>query len=461
MDPDTVKVNLLTGTASFMVTGDVLNEETVEKTITQMGYSASSVSIIAEQQQPSPSPAPSTPSKHKVDMIITGMFCPKCVTKVTKALSSLPAVQSDTIRISLETGRTSFQYTGDAATTRQKIRQTILQLGFMADSIEIIKLEEKEEKAAAGKSAEPSTTTATRLTVTGMTCSSCVANIERAILKQPGVFSCQVNLLAKSAVVQHDPSVVGARALVNMIEQLGYKAQVTHDMASKTLSEQRQSMRASLQREINELRSRFLWSLVFAIPIVIIDMIIMMALPGDNPARQGLMTPITAGLSVGDLVSFFLATPVQFWLGLPFYVNSYRSLVYSRMANMETLVAMGTTVAYAASVGSIIAAMVKQNHGDSMDYFETSVLLITFIHCGKWLEALAKGKTAETITKLMDLQPDRAVLVEINTTPINGSDQLTLTASHENKQQSKVAEYEHVREVLLEREIDAKDIQGF
>jgi len=151
-------------------------------------------------------------------------------------------------------------------------------------------------------------------------------------------------------------------------------------------------------------------------------MVMMMMLPKSNPVRQGLMREVTPGLRIQDIIMFILATPVQFWLAQPFYRKAYRAIRYTRTANMETLVALGTSVAYFASLGSIIAAMAtsKPQHNMDMDqpstsgvdFFETSVFLVTFINLGKWLEAMAKGKTAETITKLMDLQPDTATLVK-------------------------------------------------
>ncbi|KAI9488518.1 E1-E2 ATPase-domain-containing protein [Zychaea mexicana] len=425
---DSVKVNLLTGGGSFEVQGDVLNETQIINAITRMGYSASNVSILAEQQ------TASTPATYQVDMIVSGMYCMNCVDKVRQALSELPGSRSDTVKVNLESGRTSFQYSSHAL-SRKRITDTIMQLGFMADSVDIAKIFSGEDERSDEEKAK-NNMAVTRLSVTGMTCSSCVANIERAMMKQSGVSSCQVNLLAKSAVIHHNPSVVGARALSNMIEQLGYKAEPQTDNATNALNDQREAMRATMQKEMDLLKRRFLWSLLFAIPIIIIDMIFMMALPEHNPVRMAFMKSIVPGLSIADLISFLLATPVQFLLGWPFYVKSYRSLRYARTANMETLVAMGTSVAYAASVGRIIAAIIKQEEDHSMNFFETAVLLITFIHLGKWLEALAKGKTAETITKLMDLQPDKAILKNVN-----------------------VIEYEHVQEVMAEREIDIKEIQ--
>ncbi|CAO3600568.1 unnamed protein product [Absidia cylindrospora] len=451
VDANSVKVNLLVGSATFNVRGDVLSSKDISEAVEQMGYAASNISMMAENQQEL-----QDRTTYAVSLIISGMYCELCVTKVRDVVAAMPGVDKSSIMVDLDSGCAKFKMASDVV-TRQKIYKDIQQLGFAADSIDIKKLGGKSDTGPGGGDEDGDHgLSTTRLTVTGMTCSSCVANIERVVLKQPGIKSCQVNLLAKSAVIIHDPSIIGARALANMIEQIGYKAELAPVQASE-LSDQRTAMRETMQKEIQLLRFRFLWSLVFAIPTVLISMIFLMAIPSSNKVHQAFTVEITGGLTIGDLILFLLATPVQFWLGLPFYKKAWRSLYYTHSANMETLVALGTTVAYLASVGSVIAAMVRaqqssqdmtgdglmvmtadgqqqqMNQPMSMNYFETSVLLITFIHLGKWLEALAKGKTAETITKLMDLQPEQAVLVQVKK---DGD-----------------------KEILLEQEISSKDIQ--
>lgn len=448
--PSSVQVNLLTKTGGFSVQGDMLDEQTIIKAVKDMGYTASKVVFIASATNNVPEVSTTIPV-YRAEMIITGMYCPNCIEKVHTALVKLHGIRIPSIEVDLDSGRASFEFTGEFI-TRQRIHQSILQLGFSAESIKITKSMRKvvDSDTASITSQKSQKYVSTHLVVTGMTCSSCVANIERTLMKQTGVISCQVNLLAKSAVIEHDPNLIGARSLAQMIEQIGYKAELSQDTQGNTIAEQRASMRETMDAELNMLKSRFLWSLLFAVPVVLIAMIFMMALPDSNPIHRFFMRPITRGLSIGDLILFLLATPVQFWLGLPFYVKAYKSLVYSRTANMETLVAMGTTVAYVASVASVIAAMVQPKHSGamSMNYFETSVLLITFIHFGKWLEALAKGKTAETITKLMDLQPETATLVEIKKSP--GESGSTLVEESE----------EHLQDILTEKEIESKDIQG-
>lgn len=456
--PDSVQVNLLTRIGTFSVHGDMLDEQTIIKAVKNMGYTASKVVFISgpPNQQPEITDTQQTQTVYKAEMIITGMYCPNCIEKVHSALVKLHGIRSQSIQVDLDSGCAGFEFTGEFI-TRQRIHQSILQLGFSAESIKVTKSMRKviDSDTASISSQKSNVFVSTHLVVTGMTCSSCVANIERTMMKQPGVISCHVNLLAKSAVIEHDPNIIGARSLAQMVEQIGYKAELSQDMQGNTIAEQRASMRETMDTELAILKSRFLWSLLFAVPVVLIAMIFMMALPSSNPIHKFFMKPITQGLSIGDLILFLLATPVQFWLGLPFYVKAYKSLVYSHTANMETLVAMGTTVAYVASVASVIAAMVRSMPGAmSMNYFETSVLLITFIHFGKWLEALAKGKTAETITKLMDLQPETATLVEISKNPRQSISERSLTIVNSD---TDVIESE---DILIEKEIESKDIQG-
>ncbi|KAI8084938.1 E1-E2 ATPase-domain-containing protein [Halteromyces radiatus] len=446
VDVNSIKVNLLVGSATFNIRGDVINDKDISEAVEHLGYVASNISMVVEnsEEEEQQQQQQQQDIVYAVSLIISGMYCESCVDKVKAVIAAMPGIKKSSILVDLDSGCASFLMDSDMV-TRQRVYKEIQQLGFAADSIDIKKTR---SKSTAGPEVADDDTdkgfSTTRLTVTGMTCSSCVANIERVMLKQPGIQSCQVNLLAKSAVIVHDPSTIGARVLANMIEQIGYKAELAAIQTSE-LSDQRATMRETMQKEIQVLRSRFLWSLLFAIPTVLISMIFLMAVPSYGRVHQVFIIEITGGLTIGDLLLFLLATPVQFWLGSPFYKKAWKSLYYTHSANMETLVALGTTVAYLASVGSVIAAMVRAHQPHygmdngmgqssmSMNYFETSVLLITFIHLGKWLEALAKGKTAETITKLMDLQPEQAIMVQIQ------------------KKDDK--------EVLIEEEIDSKDIQ--
>lgn len=414
VQPDSVTVNLLMGNGTLVFGGNTINDKYLKDTIENLGYEVDGVHIIDMHASRTLNGVTTNILQFR-DMIVSGMFCQGCVGKLEKVLTALEGVDKRTVSVSLEHGAASFVYQGDS------ISRTVIEknLGFIADTIEIVEEQPSTIKSEDSSSSPFSTDrslagdlTTTRLSITGMTCASCVNTIERILLNCSGVYKAQVNLVTNSALVLHDSLVIGTREIVEAVNEVGYEAQMIQDTS---VQDQRDTMRDRMHREETKLRNYFLWSLLFAVPVLLISMIFMLALSVSNPVRQVFEAEITHGLSVGDLVLFLLATPVQFWLGWPFYRKAYRSLIYSHTANMEVLVSMGITVAYVSSIGSIIAAMAQANKSvAAMEFFDTSVFLVTFIHLGKWLEALAKGKTAETITKLMDLQPEEAVLVKVS-----------------------------------------------
>ncbi|CAO3568561.1 unnamed protein product [Mortierella alpina] len=420
VQPASVAVNLLIGSATLLASPQLCPESLITETIENAGYDVTACNY-ADTPPLVPS-AGAQPSIYRASLDISGMFCSSCSSKVEGLLKSLPRVIPTSVKVSLATGNAAFEYQlqqdQSSALTSNSIADKIRGLGFEADHIKIEKLSDSGPGPMDDSDPAPSLTT-TRLDISGMTCASCVSAIESSLMGLGGIHQVQVNLLAKSGVIVHDPTVIGVRDLMSAVEDTGFDVALAPDDAVTS----RNALQDKIKREELLLRRRLLLSLVFAIPMFIVSMVIMMMLPKSNPARVWLMKPIIPGLRIQDVIMFVLATPVQFWLAQPFYRKAYRGLRYTRSANMETLVALGTSVAYFASLGSIIAAMAKdepqQHHGtDSMgmsstgvDFFETAVFLVTFINLGKWLEAKAKGKTAETITKLMDLQPESATLV--------------------------------------------------
>ncbi|KAI8603947.1 E1-E2 ATPase-domain-containing protein [Dissophora ornata] len=429
VQPSSVAVNLLIGSATLLASPDLCPSSLITETVENAGYDVTACNYAESHSAPSESQtrstALSTSSQHSIyraSLNITGMFCGSCSSKVESLLKSIQRVIPTSVKVSLTTGHAQFEYQvqkdqSSSIITSSSIADKIRELGFEADHIKIEKISDDDLTLFSDPDAAPSLTT-TRLDISGMTCASCVSAIESSLSSLQGIHQVQVNLLAKSGVIVHDPTLIGVRNLITAVEDTGFDVALAADDAVTS----RSALQEKIKREELLLRRRLLLSLAFAVPTFIVSMVMMMMLPESNPVRMGLMKEIIPGLRVKDLVMFALATPVQFWLAKPFYIKAYRAIRYTRTANMETLVALGTSVAYFASLGSIIAAMVKgRNQGMDMsssdvDFFETSVFLITFINLGKWLEAMAKGKTAETITKLMDLQPETATLVKADET---------------------------------------------
>ncbi|GJJ79177.1 P-type Cu+ transporter [Entomortierella parvispora] len=450
VQPGSVSVNLLLGQATLLASPTLCPVELITETIENAGYDAS-LCRYAETLPPANKTKKSSNadgaignningSRYRASLTVSGMFCSSCTSKVESLLKSLHGAIPTSVKVSLATGDAQFEYKtksiSDSSSSLSTISShsladKIRDLGFEANHIRIERIpDDIDDRTMASQidqdphgDGTANTTTTTRLDISGMTCASCVSAIETSLMGLTGIIQVQVNLLAKSGVIVHDAEVIGVRDLISAVEDTGFDVSLAADDALLS----RNALQDKIKKEELMLRRRLLLSLVFAVPMFIVSMIMMMMLPNSNPVRQGLMRQVIPGLRIQDIIMFILATPVQFWLAKPFYVKAYRALRYTRTANMETLVALGTSVAYFASLGSIIAAMATSktpSHGHGMDmpptsgvdFFETSVFLVTFINLGKWLEAMAKGKTAETITKLMDLQPDTATLVKADET---------------------------------------------
>lgn len=212
-----------------------------------------------------------------------------------------------------------------------------------------------------------------------------------------GVLDASANAVTGKAEIKYDPDRVGPRALLAALHNAGYDA---HPAPQDSGAD------GTLLREKEKLfwRRKFLISLVFSVPLFIINMIFM-NIPAIN---KGLETTV-GGFMIGDIVSFALATPVQFWVGWTFHYGAWRALRRGR-PNMDVLVSVGTNAAYAYSIVSIAWERANADYRGHGNFFETSALLITFICLGKYLEAAAKGKTSQAIQELLRLAPTTATL---------------------------------------------------
>ena len=221
------------------------------------------------------------------------------------------------------------------------------------------------------------------LKITGMSCAACSSRIEKTLNKMPGVTSAVVNLTMEKATVQWQPDTVTLGDITGKIEKLGFGAHEANDTAQ---SEQDKKIQ---HEEISRQRFRLTLAAVFSLPLLGAMILHMAGVMG--PAADVLMNPYW---------QWALATPVQFVAGWQFYQGAYRSLA-SGSANMDVLVALGTSAAYFYSIANIVS------HSSEL-YFETSAILITLIILGKLLEAAAKGKTSEAIKALLGLQAKTA-----------------------------------------------------
>ncbi len=227
--------------------------------------------------------------------------------------------------------------------------------------------------------------------VAGMHCASCVSRVERALEKAPGVTSAVVNLVTGQATVTYAPHETSIPQIIQTVKGAGYEAKEvtqTNRRAGRVGEGDREEKKR--EEEIKGHFLRFLISAIFSLPLV---SLMLSHLFGVN-LPTWLESPY---------FQFLMATPVQFGAGWQFYRGAFSAL-RAGSANMDTLIAMGTTAAYAFS---LYQTFVSFGHV----YYESSAVIITLVLLGRYLEARAKGKTGEAIEKLMQLSPQKTYII--------------------------------------------------
>src|SRR3989338_992845 len=224
--------------------------------------------------------------------------------------------------------------------------------------------------------------------VKGMHCASCVAKVEKKIKADPGVLDASVNLLTEKATVKYTMGETDEKKIKAGIESLGYEVFEQEHVHAHAGEEEHHHA-----DDIGLLKKRL------AVGAVLSSIIFIASFPEWFGNLGVLNNPI---------LLFVLATPVQFWVGLPFYRGAFNALK-NRTTDMDTLIAVGTTAAYAYST---VAAFVPGFQGAASGmYFDTAAVIITLILLGRYLEAVSKGKASEAIKKLIGLQPKTALVV--------------------------------------------------
>ncbi|EHA6116822.1 copper-translocating P-type ATPase, partial [Staphylococcus pseudintermedius] len=218
--------------------------------------------------------------------------------------------------------------------------------------------------------------------ITGMTCAACSARIERVLQREAGIDQINVNLVMENGTVKYDPSQISIEDIYERVAKIGYEAfpMETKDETAKRKSD-----------ELKRQKGKFIISLILALPLLY-TMFGHFSFLGFIPVPELLMN---------GWFQFILATPIQFVLGWQFYVGAYKSLK-SKSANMDVLVAMGTSAAYFYSLYLMLTHLGHSGHVPL--YFETSAVLITLILLGKYFEMRAKGHASDAISKLAALQ---------------------------------------------------------
>lgn len=225
-----------------------------------------------------------------------------------------------------------------------------------------------------------------------MSCASCALSVETILSAQDGVKSCAVNFADNSVAIEFDPSQTKDIDLKKSVQDAGY------DLILNIKSNSEESNQLH-EASLNYIRQNTIWSGVFAIPIMVIGMFFM-------------------NMPYGNYIMWVLATPVLLVWGRSFYINAWHQLKIKR-ANMDSLVALSTGIAYIFSVFNTLNPQYWHSRGlHPHVYFEASVVIIFFILLGKWLEEKAKSNTSNAIKKLIGLQPKTVSLLQHDNTTI-------------------------------------------
>ncbi|MFW6128777.1 MAG: heavy metal translocating P-type ATPase [Candidatus Aminicenantaceae bacterium] len=235
-------------------------------------------------------------------------------------------------------------------------------------------------------------TTSIEIPIQGMHCASCVQNIEKALLQSRGVTKAAVNLATEKAKVEYIPSEISLAEIQRTIEQTGYKV-----LKVPSEEEVRDTEKAIREKEYRRLKQKFFTGLALAVIIFL----------GSSTH----LFPWVPDFLSHFFVLWLLATPVQFWIGWQFYKGTGSAFKHRR-ADMNTLIAVGTSAAYLYSVAATVFPSLFARTGiEPKVYFDTSAIIIVLILFGRLLEARAKGQTSDAIKRLIGLQPKTARVV--------------------------------------------------
>ncbi len=242
----------------------------------------------------------------------------------------------------------------------------------------------------------PQNPTRKTLPVAGMTCASCVGRVERALRKVPGVVAASVNLAAQAASVEYLPGVASVDDLRAAVEGAGYS------VPEEAPGEDPVARQERTQREEERvLLSRLRVGLLLGVPLLLFSHWEMVAGRGSFPVSH----------AAAALLQFLLATPIQFYAGARFYRGAW-AVARHGSTDMNTLVALGTSVAYLYSaVAAFFPSVVAVPGLDVHLYFETSAAIIVLVLLGRYFESRARGKTSEAVKKLIGLAPETARVV--------------------------------------------------
>jgi len=298
----------------------------------------------------------------KIEFPVMGMSCASCAAKIEKGLAKLPGIKEASVNFATE--RVTILFDPRQVHMKEFV-QAVKELGYEVPVEKII------------------------LPIQGMSCSSCVEKIERALNKLPGVIHASVNFATEKATIEFIPQVVGVNDLIGTIKDTGYEV-VKVETGEDILAKEERAREEAYTRQ----KQKLIGAILLSIPILL--------------GSFSYLFPWVPEIFKNRFFMFILATPVQFWCGIQFYKGAWAAAKH-RTTDMNTLIAVGTSAAYLYSVVATFFPQLFIAQGFSPDvYYDTATVIIALILLGRLLEMRAKGQTSEAIKKLIGMQAKTA-----------------------------------------------------
>ena len=332
--------------------------------------------MSTQTQAPASTSSPNARTQ-QATLQISGMTCAACSNRIEKGLNRMPGIAAANVNLALE--KASVDYN--------------------PKETDIAEIERKIESLGYGTVKD-----ASDFDITGMTCAACSARIEKGLNRMPGVLNASVNLALETAHVEYSPGALDSGDIMRKVQQLGYGAKLKQE------GEERDRGGEDRKR-----LTKLIISALLSLPLL-------WAMAGHFSFTSFIYVP---EIFMNPWFQLALATPVQLIIGWQFYVGAYKAL-RNGSANMDVLVALGTSAAYFYSLYLSVqwaigggtpsdaaghGAMNMAGHGMPELYFETSAVLITLVLVGKWFESRAKGRSSDAIRSLMGLQAKAAIVI--------------------------------------------------